>query len=179
MRAWMISATLMLFPLLAAAQPPAPDPAAQLSRMEKLGFLVGTWEGEGWMVTGPAGRRSAHGTETVESRLGGLVLVIEGKFTSPESGEPVHQALGVLSWDPGAETYRFRAFLADGRAAESEGRFADGAFTWNPPAPPGMEIRYVLRLDDQGRWFEVGEMSRDGGETWNQFMEMTLKKAAG
>jgi hypothetical protein len=29
-------------------------------------------------------------------------------------------------------------------------------------------------MNDQGQWFEVGEMNREG--TWYQFFEMTLNK---
>jgi len=166
-------------PLAVHAQPAPPDPSAQLLEMEKLSWVVGTWEGEGWIVMGPGKREEFRGTETVESRLGGLVLVTEGKFVSPESGADVHFALGVLSWDPTAGTYRLRSFLANGRAGDSKGRLVDGVFTWGPPAPPGIEIRYRMRRDEAGRWVETGEMSRDDGKTWNQFFQMTLTKKSG
>jgi hypothetical protein len=40
---------------------------------------------------------------------------------------------------------------------------------------PGMRIRYTIRLDDKGRWFEIGERSTDGA-TWTKFFEMTLAR---
>jgi hypothetical protein len=33
-------------------------------------------------------------------------------------------------------------------------------------------------LDEAGRWFGIGEISRDG-MNWNKFFEMTLKRADG
>ena len=37
-------------------------------------------------------------------------------------------------------------------------------------------FRVPARLDDQGRWHEIGEMSGKDGE-WRQFFEMTLTKS--
>lgn len=161
------------------AQPPAADVEAQRAEMEKLSFLVGEWEGESWWEMVPGQRAKNLGTETVESRLGGLLLVVEGKHTDPENGKVVHHAVGLLSWDEKAGRYRFQTHLADGRSAEASGRFEDGAFVWGPPAPPGIEIRYTIRETDDGRWHEVGEMSQDGGESWRKIFEMTLQRTGG
>jgi hypothetical protein len=40
---------------------------------------------------------------------------------------------------------------------------------------PGRSVRYTIRLDENGRWFEIGETSSDGSE-WRKFFEMTLTR---
>jgi hypothetical protein len=176
-----ILSTLLLVSLAGGtlAQPPAPTPDAQLEQMEKIAWLAGSWEGEGWAELRPGDRHHFRGSETVESRLGGLVLVVEGVHRKPDGDEVVHHAFGMLTWDDDAELFRFRTQLADGRASDATGRFEDGAFVWAPQAPPGMELRYVIREDENGDWFEIGEVSRDGGESWKQFFEMRLERTGG
>lgn len=176
MRASILLCTLCLLPLVLCAQPPAHDPGPQKEAMAKLAFLVGSWEGEGWIQMGPQTRHHSIGTETVESRLDGLILVIEGRHKDPETGKVVHHAFATVDWDEDAGQYRFRSLLSDGRAADSTGHFEEGNFVWSPGSPPGSEIRYVIHETEAGEWFEVGEMSRDGGKTWSQFFEMKLHR---
>jgi hypothetical protein len=45
-------------------------------------------------------KRTSKGTEIVQSKLGGLLLVIDGRFES--GGQVAHNAYGVLSYDPRA-----------------------------------------------------------------------------
>ncbi|CAN5383873.1 hypothetical protein BH23BAC1_BH23BAC1_05400 [soil metagenome] len=35
-------------------------------------------------------------------------------------------------------------------------------------------MRYIINLNDQGQWYEKGEIKRNGN--WLQFFEMTLDK---
>lgn len=161
----------------AAAQPPAPPP---LDAMEELGFLVGTWEGGGWMELEPGRRAEFESREVVEPRLGGRVLVVEGTHTAA-IGEPprpvvVHHALGVFSHDA-AEGYRFRTWLANGHTGDFAAELADdGALVWGHDDARRGRVRYTIRLGEGGEWVEVGEASRDGGTTWHQFFEMRLAK---
>ena len=54
--------------------------------MKKLDFLVGEWKGEGWMEFVPGQRRTFRGTEVVQSKLGGLLVTIEGLFRGQAGG---------------------------------------------------------------------------------------------
>jgi hypothetical protein len=36
-------------------------------------------------------------------------------------------------------------------------------------------MRFTVRLNEKGQWFEVGEFSRDG-KAWQKFFEMTLER---
>ena len=81
-------AALVAGPTAAAQRPEPPS----LEPMERLGFLVGIWEGEGWME------------------------------------------------------YQ-----------------------------PGRKATFTIRIED-GDWVEVGDASRDGGESWHRFFEMRLSR---
>ena len=127
---------------------------------------------------GPEGPQEFRSRETVESRLGGLVLVIEGIHESTEEGageEPVHHAVAFLSWDTAKNAYRFSSHLSNGRSGDFDARFEGDSFVWGMDVP-GRTIRYTITLDDEERWTEIGEMSTDG-EIWRQFFQMTLTRA--
>lgn len=170
-------------PAAAAAQPgrpPAPDPAKLQEAMKPFLPAVGHWRGEGWMQMGPGEPQRAVSEETVEMRLDGLVLMVEGlhhaRLADGAAGKVVHHALAVILADP-AGGYRFSTFLADGRAADARGNWENGKFVWAPPAPPGRQIRYIIDWTVADRWSEIGEMSTDG-TTWTKFFEMNLTRAA-
>jgi hypothetical protein len=157
-----------------------PKPASpQLEAMKKLHFLVGEWKGEGWTEFSPGQRRTSPINESVQPKLGGMVLLVEGlgKNRIPGKQEEVitHHALGILSYDDRAKVYRLRSHLFTGQSTEAEATFTDEGFQWRFQPSPNMNIRYTVKLTDKGEWFERGEMSQDG-KTWRQFHEMTLQK---
>lgn len=175
--AWIAAIVALLPATVPAQRPPAADLPQQQEHMRQLQFLVGIWEGEGWIEMQPGQRSTFRSWESVESRLGGLVLVIEGRHTDRVQNEErvVHHALAWVSWNEAAGHYDFRTKLADGHGTDASGKLEDGRFVWSPGAPPGMQMRYVIALDDQKRWSEIGEMSHDG-KTWRTFFSMTLAR---
>ena len=170
--------TLALLLLAAAIPGPAEEEAADpgLAAMQAVSFFEGRWQGEGWSRRGPAEPVGFTSTETVESRLGGRVLIVEGLHHAKEGGEVVHHALATISYDPEAGGYRFRSHLADGRSGDYSGRLEDGAFVWGYEMPMG-RIRFTIRIAD-GHWSEIGEFSADG-EQWRQFFSMELDRVEG
>ena len=75
-------------------------------------LLAGDWEGEGWVMAGPNARHEFRGTEKVESRLGGQVLLIEGRhFSKAAPDQKVHDAIALISWDPTRKLYRFQGHV--------------------------------------------------------------------
>jgi hypothetical protein len=146
--------------------------------MKKLEFLVGNWQGEGWVEFGPGQRRKALSTESVQSKLGGRVLIVEGtgkaKLPNREEEVVVHSAFGFLYYDQTAKRYSLRAFLANGQAVDAETTYQDGVLEWGLQIPQG-KVRYKIKLNDKGQWYEVGEISQDG-KTWQQFFELTLNR---
>jgi hypothetical protein len=75
--------------ILLAAPAPAfaqSESAAHSSAMRKLYFLIGAWEGEGWIEFGAGQRRAAKVKESVQSKAGGSVLLIEGLGKAKATG---------------------------------------------------------------------------------------------
>lgn len=167
-----VAAMLVVVPPAGAQRPGAG--AAADSAMAPLAWLVGEWEGEGVSQT-PTGRSAATVRETVESRLNGRVLVIEGVGREPSAdgkGRVVHHAFGLLTYDPEHGQYAFRA-LRDGGVIDAETSLADGVFTWGFSIPGG-RIRFHIRQVD-GEWHETGEYSADGA-AWRKMLEMKLRR---
>jgi len=81
----------------------------------------------------------------------------------------------VVSYDDKAKRYRFQAFTGRGNYEDAEAKVSDGKLEWGMNIPQFGDVRYTIKLDDKGRWFEVGEVSRDG-KAWRQFFEMTLQR---
>jgi hypothetical protein len=148
---------------------------AQLVEMKKLDWLVGSWKGKGWIQMGPQGREEFTQTETVASKLDGLVLVIEGQGKSKEDGSVVHTALAFVSYAERAKTFQWRAFTAEGRQTDTEAKVGANVLEWGLQISERGRIRYTLKLNERGEWFEVGEMTQDG-KTWQKFFEMTLQR---
>jgi len=161
-----------------AGQLPQPS-AKQLEAMKKLDFLVGEWKGEGWTEMVPGQRKSSPIRESVQPKLGGMVLLVEGlgkhKVPGKDEEVTVHNAVGILSYDERAGIYRLRSYVLSGQSTDAEARFTDGGFQWGFKAGPSLSFRYTVKLTDKGEWFEIGEMSPDG-TSWRKFHEMTLQK---
>lgn len=156
-----------------AAPPAAPSKDAGLAAMKSLSFLVGRWEGDGWVKQGPGEPQRFHGVETVQAKLDGRLLVIEGVHRGGTPEHVVHEAFALVSAQPGGG-YRFQSFLADGRATDARAELAaDGTFVWTLELPQ-VRVRYTIRVTGD-TWSEVGESSRDG-KTWAQMFEMKLTR---
>lgn len=155
-------------------------PIYAADEMRKLDFLVGDWKGEASMQSGPGKGERALQTETVRSKLGGKLLLIEGlgkrKLADGGAGDVVHDAVGIVTFDEKTKAYRFDAWTA--RAGYVQAWFEAGennSARWGFDTPDGGKVRYSISLNDKGEWREVGEFSRDGNQ-WMQFMEMNLQK---
>jgi hypothetical protein len=165
-------ALICISPILLRAQAPS---SSQREEMKKLDWLVGHWTGTGWIQMGPGGRKEFTQTETIQGKLDGLVVVIEGHGKSKVDGSTVHNALAFVSYDERAKTFRWRAFTAEGRHTDAEAKVGTHMLEWGLEIPQRGRMRYTLKLNAQGEWYEVGEMTQDG-QTWHKFFEMTLQR---
>src|SRR5215469_8559459 len=106
-------------------------PRSQRTAMKKLDFLVANWAGEAHLARGPGETTELVQPEEAWSKLGGLILVIEGVGGTKSEGAPIFQAVGVISFEDESKTYRMRAFN-DGRFLETEVKLSeeDKAMTW-------------------------------------------------
>ena len=146
---------------LAGEPAPGPDPA-----MARLDFLVGEWKGEGWMMTREGKRETFASTEIIRKKLLDTALLVEGTHTGFE-------AMAVVTWDAKAQQYRWRSFTSRGAGVDAEAKLVgERTLQWFPSE----SARYTIAISESGEWTEVGEYSRDGGQTWSQFFEMRLQK---
>ena len=167
---------VILFVLLlstsAARAQSEPSVETQRAEMKKIENLIGQWKGSGWIQRGKE-KETFNGTETVQRKLDGLALLVEGKFKNKE-GIVTHETLAVLSSDLKTKTYRFNTYLASGNKGEYEFKSTADGWQWGIQFPGG-SIRFITKLTDD-TWFETGESSQDGGKTWRKYFEMSLKK---
>jgi hypothetical protein len=168
----------VLVPAFEAAAAEGPDPRVA-EALGKLDFLLGRWEGEGSFSMGPGEPKTVHITEHVNPNLDGMALLMEGHGVAPdpETGGQVtvHNALGLVSYDPGAERYLLRAINRQGLTIDVAPEVDEGRLVWGFEAPRAGRFRYTVTLDKEGRWHEIGEINREG-DTWTQFFEMTLTR---
>ncbi|HMB99864.1 MAG TPA: hypothetical protein VKN14_02380 [Flavobacteriaceae bacterium] len=146
--------------------------------IEKINFIIGTWEGEGWMMT-QNGKQASKITETASCKADCSVIAVEGLGvkTDPETQEEtiVHNAFGVIYIDSETNALAMRAYK-DGRANESPIEFIeDKIIRWFIDIPNGSKVRFTSDYSTENKWVEIGEFSRDG-ENWMQFLGMELTK---
>lgn len=169
MKKILITAALILFITGSIiAQSAEIDSTAQQA-LYKLSFIIGEWEGEGWMIGRDGQKYSFNQTEKVQYKLDGTAILIEGIGRS--DGQVIHNAMAVLRYDQPEDSYRFNSYLATGLQGDFKAELIEDAFYWYP----NENIRYIIRLNDQEQWFEIGEIRRN--DNWFQFFEMSLNKS--
>jgi hypothetical protein len=132
----------------ALAQAPAPPDSAKMkTEIAKLGWMIGTWEGDAWIQRGPE-KIELRQKETVALRLDGLALLVDGEGRPKSDPSTVqYRALGVLYWDAYAnglklnswtgEGYRTRRSCPTGSAGSSRRRTGSSATRRRTSAEPG------------------------------------------
>jgi hypothetical protein len=167
---------LCLAPLPLVAQAP-PSVPAQQEAMKKLEFMVGRWQGEGWHQRPPAPRVNFTQTENVQSKAGGLALLVEGRGTgkTAEGVDSLFEAIGIISYDDQTRRYRLVSTTSEGRHGDFELKLGERGWEWGFAIPNVGHVRYTMKLTDDGLWYETGEFSQDE-KTWRPFHEMTLRR---
>ncbi len=169
-----ILAGLPITAVLLLAQATA-DPKPAIEAVRQAGFLEGRWSGEGWIQMGPGPKDEFTQFETVQSKLDGAVMLIEGiGHAKGENPRKIHHALALISFDPVANKLLFSSFMAGRPRLEVVPEVTQNSFKWSYAPPSGGQIRYSILIEN-GTWHEVGEYSRDG-RSWHQFFEMRLKR---
>src|SRR5215470_18481820 len=150
------------------------DLEAQRLAMKKLDFLVGSWLGETRMARGAGETLELVQTEEAGHKLDGLILVIEGIGRARDTGHPVLQAFGIISYDDETRTYRMRAFN-DGRFLETEIKLLEEGkgMTWGF-ALGEIKTKSVLRINEPGEWTELHEIAI--GAQPRKLMELAVRR---
>jgi hypothetical protein len=168
MRTMKFTALLSLILTISAyGQTPVTDSQAK-EEVSKLSFIVGNWEGEGWMMGRDGTKHPFKQTEKIQFKLDSTAVLIEGLGTN--QGQVIHNALAIVTFNKEEENYTFNSFLSSGRGGSFEAKLVDDKFHWYP----NENMRYIISLNEKGQWYERGEMNREGN--WFQFFEMTLDK---
>ncbi|MDR6339399.1 hypothetical protein HNQ91_002450 [Filimonas zeae] len=154
----------------------AQDPVAvRQEKMSKVQFLIGNWDGKGWMLM-DGKKEYFNQTEKVTGKLDNAVIIVEGTGTVPETGKVIHHALALLSYDAMKKQYRWTsATTRVGNMLDVVPEVEDNKFVWMINSPVAGKIKYTITLDN-GDWLEKGEISKDGGQTWVHYFEMRLQK---
>ena len=158
----------------ATAQTPS---GSRPEEMKRLDFLVGQWKGEGWIELGPGQHRTFRQTEAVQLKVDGAILLIDGlgkgKIPGKQEEVTVHNAFAVVTYDDKAKVFRWRAYQAGGSWIDTEAKVGENSLEWGFHDERAGDMRFTIRLNQKGQWFEIGEFSRDR-TTWRKFFEMTL-----
>jgi hypothetical protein len=142
------------------AQPArTPEVKAQREALQRLDFLIGSWQGTAQLLRGPGVVVDLDQTERAEYRLDGLVLLIEGVGRDRVTGTPLLQAFGLVTYDDERSTYRMRAFN-DGRFLETDVALIESGLgmSWGF-ALDDISTHSVLRISDDGAWTERAELT--------------------
>lgn len=166
---------LLVLAISLSAQHPTPP---SREAMKKLDFLLGEWKGDGWIAFGSGERRTFTQSETIQAKLGGVLLQIEGLGKSKDPGKEgtiIHNAFAIVSYDDTAKQIRWHAYTADGRYIDTElKQLQERTVQWSIPTP-GQTIRFTMNLTEKDQWLETGEFSPDGTK-WMKFFEMKLQR---
>ena len=178
MRTLLAALLFSVFPVPLSAQPPARE---QPEALKSLDWMVGSWEGTSWIEFAPGQRRTNNSLETVQSKVGGAVLLIEGFHKGKRPGQDgkevevtTHDSLSMLLYDGNAKRYHLVAYTARQGYGDFEAKLIDGGWQWETASPAG-KLRFTITHTDKDEWFESGEASEDG-KSWRKFFEMTLHR---
>jgi hypothetical protein len=175
MKKLILALTLLLTPTAAFSQ--TPD-SLSVSMMKKVAVFKGQWKGSGWISFAAGKKETFVQNEDVRTVTDGSMVTMEGLGQDGSAeGKVVHRAFGVVFYDVMAQKLKIHAYK-DGKFIAADAEVAqDGSFLWGFDAPGGTgKIRYTIRINEKGQWYEVGQFSPDGGKTWFQNFEMTLDR---
>jgi len=179
---WMVRACLLLVYLslhsvTMAQTPQPPNVDAQRAAMKKLGFLVGQWSGEATVLRASGSYVELSQTEVAKFKLDGLVLMIEGVGRTKSDGKPALEALGFITFDDTAGTYRMRAFN-DGRWLESEVKLLEDGHSLSWGFTLGdVRTKSALRMNEKGEWTEIAELIV-GARPPQKLIQLTVRRLA-
>jgi hypothetical protein len=162
----------------------------QRKAMASLAFLVGEWEGDGWIQLSSTRKDVFKQYQRVESLLDGVLMTIEGRGlaqiqdktinkTYPQSVPSTalaHHAFAFVSPSDQPNEYKWRSHTSDGRAQDVIAKvISKNSLRWGFQMPNGHLVRYTINIDADDRWHEMGELSSDG-RTWRHVFDMKLKR---
>lgn len=157
----------------------ASPPPGQIEAIKQVSHWVGEWSGSGWSMTPDRKRQDFDIFERVSLRLGGSVLLVEGKGemeSDDGARETTHESLAILSFDENTSRYNWRTYDLRGNVLDPDFLVDPNSFRWNfRDEESGVHLRFVITVKDN-KWHETGEVSPDNGENWYKILEMNLER---
>ena len=111
-------------------------------------------------------------SENVEFKLGGLVLLIEGKSTGAD-GKAQFEALATVAFDNASRSYRFRAYH-DGNYLDTPLTVHADGFSWEYSMGPAKVVN-TMHLTSKGEWQEKTDVTL-GNNPPRPSMEILLSR---
>lgn len=173
-----VGAALAL-PTLALAQDPTQNAATKTARaaLSPIARIVGQWEGEATISTGPGESMTVRQSENIEWAADSSVIIIRGTGRSTQAadkGRIVFEAAAFMWYDADSSKVKMRTF-SGGRSVDARIAVRPDTVVWGFPVPGG-EVRYTIAVDDE-RWHETGEFVRTGAPPVRT-IELLLKRVA-
>ncbi|MEO0727839.1 MAG: hypothetical protein AAFZ63_25060 [Bacteroidota bacterium] len=168
----LIAMALLNFPSAAAAQTPT-DSIGQLN------FMLGEWQGKGWILGRDKQKRFFFQSETIQSKVNNRALMIDGLGYRIDSvgtvtDEVIHEAFGVISYNTERAAITMLAFSKLRGRMEADFTILEGKKVhWSFEEANGAVIRFTDDFSVPDQWKEVGEVSVNGKD-WYPFFEMVL-----
>jgi hypothetical protein len=151
--------------------------------MKKLDFVIGHWQGEGWLLLGPDQRYPFSVTESYNYRCNGLVVDGEGRFRPQGSqGDPETQTmygLGMIYFDRPSGEYRMWHYGGTGSGI---------VFTQKVEIDVERRTLHYINIDARGETYKFGFAIDDEGiltarserqkpdGTWYVSMEFRMRR---
>jgi hypothetical protein len=174
MRSFVLIFIVLIFPVNGNSQ--------ELTKStEQLGFMIGAWKGNGWILGKDRTKKYFAQSEIIQKKGNGKALMVDGLGHEIDSSGTVtdrviHNAFGVLSFNKERETVTMITFSEmNGRMESDILWLGDRKLQWSFDAGNGSIVRFTEDFSDANQWKEIGEISMNGMD-WYQFSEMSLNK---
>tara|TARA_R110002051_G_scaffold32382_3_gene73104 strand:+ start:31723 stop:32247 length:525 start_codon:yes stop_codon:yes gene_type:complete len=163
-----LSAGLIGTSLLAAAPALAQDRPARPG--DSLAWMIGQWEGSGWMIDRERQRQTFDVFEEARLGSGGEAVILFGEGFSPagagRGGEPAHNATGLISRT--SDGYEMRSVTIEGHSQDVAMTVTETGFSWSLSLGPQGRLNYEARHAN-GVWEETGAYCPPEGECHANF----------
>ncbi|WP_375559628.1 hypothetical protein ACE193_18100 [Bernardetia sp. OM2101] len=144
--------------------------------VKDLTFMIGTWEGEGWIMKSKTKQEFIQ-KETIRPSLDSTILIIDGLgHDKKDTTKIIHEAFGVISLNAESKLIEMLSFSkANGKMETPILFLGEGKLQWSFKDERGGTIRFSEDFSEDGLWVEKGEYSFDG-KNWFNFFEMKLNR---
>lgn len=153
---------------------------AQVAAIDRLAFMLGTWDGTGWQLGENGQRMNFRQVEQVDRYLAGQLLTVQGRSTAlTRPHQVLFRAFATLGYDPAAHAYLWlpQSTSGTGASALHFEATADG-YVWELPLGGPAKVRYQAHFSGprKRQWDQVGHFT--DGVNQVQTFEMHVRRCS-